>query len=386
MKRFAPLLLIGIIFIITISCSTGLNNLEVPTVVEQKEIIIGNNEPTVHEVVVADIANTEDLLVSVYEAVSPGVVAIQTLSDDGGGLGSGFVYDKFGHIITNYHVIENAVDFEVDFPSGEKVRGEVVGSDLDSDIAVIKVDVPQEVLVPLNLGNSESLRVGQPVVAIGNPYGYRSTMTLGIVSAKERTLESIRESPGGGLFSAGAIIQTDASINPGNSGGPLLNLNGEVIGVNRAIKTTGVSQLGEPINSGIGFAITIDIVKRVVPELIANGKYDYPYLGISALPELSLMEMELLEITHSTGAYVVDVVSDSPADKAGLKSGTGNTEILGLRSGGDLIIAVDGRPIQIFDELLGYLMTYKSPGDKMTLTVIRGNEEIDLEVVLEKRP
>jgi len=386
MKRFIPFAIIFSVFVITIACSSSFDATGAEPIIKPTDIFVEKVEPTVHEILVADLGETEDLLVAVYDQVSPGVVAIQTLSNEGGGLGSGFVYDKKGHIITNYHVIENAVDFEVDFPSGEKVRGEVIGADLDSDIAVIKVDVTPEILVPLNLGSSGSLRVGQPVVAIGNPYGYKSTMTLGIVSAKERTLESIRESPGGGLFSAGAIIQTDASINPGNSGGPLLNLSGEVIGVNRAIKTTGVSQLGEPINSGIGFAITIDIVKRVVPELITYGKYDYPYLGVSALPELSLMEMELLGITHPTGAYVVEVVPSSPADRAGVRSGSGLTEISGLRSGGDLIVAADGRPIQIFDELLGYLMTSKSPGDTIVLSVIRDNQEINLEVILEERP
>ncbi len=375
MKRFTFLLVVLIsTLIITIACSSSFNTFAIATDVKATEVAV------------ADIADTGELLVSVYDRVSPGVVAIQTLSSDGGGLGSGFVYDKQGHIITNYHVIEDVVDFEIDFPSGEKVHGEVIGSDLDSDIAVVKVDVPSDILVPLTLGSSDSLRVGQPVVAIGNPYGYKSTMTLGIVSAKGRTLESIRESPSGGVFSAGALIQTDASINPGNSGGPLLNLSGDVIGINRAIKTNLTSQLGELENSGIGFAVTVDIVKRVVPELIANGKYDYPYLGIFALPELSLMEMEFLGITHSTGAYVMDVVQDSPADRAGVKSGSGITEISGLRSGGDLIIAADGRPIQMFDELLGYLMTSKSPGDTIELTILRDNQEIDLEVILEKRP
>ena len=385
MKRSIFFVVLISTLILTIACGSSFDISDISTEVKPTEVTV-ENDKVIQEIVVADIGDTGDLLVSVYDKVSPGVVAIQTLSSEGGGLGSGFVYDKQGHIITNYHVIEDAVDFEIDFPSGEKVHGEVIGSDLDSDIAVVKVNVPSNVLVPLTLGSSDRLRVGQPVVAIGNPYGYKSTMTLGIVSAKGRTLESIRESPSGGLFSAGALIQTDASINPGNSGGPLLNLSGEVIGINRAIKTNIASQLGELENSGIGFAVTVDIVKRVVPELIANGKYDYPYLGISALPELSLMQMEILDISYSTGAYVMDVVPDSPADRAGVKSGSGLTDISGLRSGGDLIIAADGRPIQVFDELLSYLMTSKSPGDTIELTVLRDNQEIDLEVLLEGRP
>ena len=288
MKRFTLFVTLISTLILAIACSSSFNISDITTEVKPTEVTVEKDE-AIREVMVADITDTGDLLVSVYDKVSPGVVAIQTLSSDGGGLGSGFVYDKQGHIITNYHVIEDAVDFEIDFPSGEKVHGEVIGSDLDSDIAVIKVDVPSDVLVPLTLGSSDSLRVGQPVVAIGNPYGYKSTMTLGIVSAKGRTLESIRESPSGGLFSAGALIQTDASINPGNSGGPLLNLSGDVIGINRAIKTNIASQLGELENSGIGFAVTVDIVKRVVPELIANGKYDYPYLGIFCSARIELI-------------------------------------------------------------------------------------------------
>jgi S1-C subfamily serine protease len=326
-------------------------------------------------------------LTSLYEQVSQGVVAIQTLTDLGGGLGSGFVYSKDGYIVTNFHVVEGATDLEVDFPSGLKARGEVVGTDLDSDLAVIKVDIAPDYLVPLPLGNSDNLRVGQSVVAIGNPFGLNGTMTLGIVSAKGRTLDSFRQSESGALFSAGDIIQTDASINPGNSGGPLLNLAGEVIGINRAIRTTGITDTGDPVNSGIGFAISVNIVKRVVPELIANGSYDYPYLGISARQELSLLELEALNITHYTGAYVIDVTPGGPADKAGVVGGDlANITNIGLPPGGDLIVAVDGQPVRIFGELLSYLMTNKAPGEDIVLSLIRDGQEIDVTVTLEKRP
>jgi len=333
-----------------------------------------------------ELSAMENVLVGVYNRVNPGVVAIQTLSEMGGSQGSGFVYDMQGHIITNYHVVEGATDLEVDFPSGVKVRGEVIGTDLDSDIAVIKVQVDPNALQPVTLGDSDDVHIGQMVIAIGNPFGLSSSMTLGIVSAKGRTLDSMRQTTQGQNFSAGDIIQTDAAINPGNSGGPLINLKGEVIGVNRAIRTTNMTAVGEPTNSGIGFAISINIVKRVVPGIIENGKYDYPYLGISALEELSLLQQEALGMRDATGAYVVEVVSGGPGDKAGLKAGTKTTPFVGLFSGGDLIVGVDGRPVRVFGELLSYLMTSKSPGDTITLTIMRANEKKDIEVTLGERP
>ena len=244
-----------------------------------------------------------------YETVSPGVVLIQQIGEKGSGLGSGFVYSTDGYIVTNYHVVEGATDLEVDFPNGYKTRGEVAATDLDSDLAVIKVNAPADQLHPLPLGDSDLVKVGQTVVAIGNPFGLNSTMTMGIVSAKGRTMDSLRQTEEGNFYSTGDMIQTDASINPGNSGGPLLNLNGEVIGLNRAIRTLGTNSTGDPLNSGIGFAVSVNIIKRVVPVLIQNGKYDYPYLGISTPPggDLSLLEREELGLTSTSGAYLVDV-------------------------------------------------------------------------------
>ncbi len=328
----------------------------------------------------------QDLLVELYKTVSPGVVSIQILSQLGGGLGSGFVYDKLGHIVTNYHVVEGAEDLEVDFPSGLKVRGKVIGEDLDSDLAVIKVDVPADQLTPLPLGDSDQLQVGQMVIAIGNPFGLSSTMTLGIVSAKGRNLQSIRTTTEGRSFSAGDVIQTDASINPGNSGGPLLNLNGEVVGVNRAIRTTGQTATGEPVNSGIGFAVSVNIAKRVVPVLIEKGKYDYPYLGISAIDEVSLLMQEALGLPQSIGAYLVEVTSGGPAARAGLRAGTQQTSIPGLLGGGDLIIAIDGHPVRVYADLISFLMTQKNPGDQAVLTILRDGKQQEVSVTLDKRP
>ncbi len=326
--------------------------------------------------------SNQEALVALYENVSPGSVAIFTES----GQGSGFVFDSQGHIVTNYHVIEGAQSVEVRFTSGYRVYGTVIGTDLDSDLAVIKVDATEGELFPLPLGDSSTLKVGQTVVAIGNPFGLESTMTVGIISALARTLDSERTSPDGQFFTAGDIIQTDAAINPGNSGGPLFNINGEVIGINRAIRTTNFTETGEPVNSGIGFAISVNIIKRVVPVLIETGEYNYPYLGVSSISTLTLDALNALGLKQYTGAYVTNVVPGGPADKAGLTAGDTPTSYPDLFAGGDLIIAIDGRNVRTFDEMLAYLITNKSPGDDVVLTVLRGEEKVDLTITLGERP
>jgi S1-C subfamily serine protease len=332
------------------------------------------------------VVSQDDALASLYERVSPGVVAIRVLSDQGEGLGSGFVIDTQGHIVTNYHVVEGITDLEVDFQSGYKVRGIIVATDLDSDLAVVKVDVSAIQLTPLVFGDSDLVKVGQTVVAIGNPFGLSGTMTVGIVSSKGRTLESLRQSSNGAYFTAGGIIQTDAAINPGNSGGPLLNLQGEVIGVNREIQTISSNATGAPTNSGIGFAVSSNIVTRVVPHLIAEGKYDYPYLGISSNETITLLEAEALGLPQSTGVYVHIVTSGSPADKAGLRGGTSPSSIPGLNAGGDLIIAIDGQEVKTYSDILNYLFAHKSPGEQVTFTVLRDGKQIEIQLTLDKRP
>jgi len=393
MKKVIPLLLVAFILLTSMACQfsgsipafdLGESETDHQETVEEPTPTL---QPTVQvPVYITNSDSMEITLTELYNRVSPGVVFIQTLDEMGGVQGSGFVYDTEGHIITNYHVVEGAQDMEVDFPSGLKVHGEVVGIDTDSDIAVIKVDVPSEDLVPIPLGDSEVLQVGQFVVAIGNPYGLSSTMTMGVVSAKGRTLSSIRETEDGRYFSAGDLIQTDASINPGNSGGPLLNLQGQVIGINRAIQTSGISLTGDPVNTGIGFAVSINIVKRVVPFLISQGYYDYPYMGLSCLEEISLMQSEALGLSQATGAYIVEVVEGGPADQAGMIAGRQATEISGLYAGGDLIIGVDGRPVQVFGDLLSYIMTSKSPGETITLSILRNNREEEVMLTLDRRP
>ncbi|NLW71852.1 MAG: PDZ domain-containing protein [Chloroflexi bacterium] len=329
-------------------------------------------------------------LEALYARVNPGVVSIvftaQTSMGTGSGQGTGFVIDKEGHIVTNYHVAGEAHDMEVHFPSGLKVPAKLVGVDTDSDLAVIKVDVAPEKLTVLPIGDSDLAVVGTSVVAIGNPFGLAGTMTLGIISARGRTLPSIRTTESGAAFTAGELIQTDALINPGNSGGPLLNLNGEVIGVNRAIETAGTSMTGEAVNTGIGFAISSNILRKVVPSLIANGSYDYPYLGMSAMTDISLATADVLDLSQAIGAYVTSVVPGGPADRAGIRGGDQPTQYQGLVKGGDLIIAVDGQPIKDFSELMSYMMLNKNPGDVITFTVLRGTTEKDIDITLGSRP
>lgn len=320
-----------------------------------------------------DLLSQQEALVSLYEAVSPGVVSINVSSSIGGAQGSGFVYDKDGHIVTNFHVVEDANYIEVSFPTGFTSVGEVIGEDRDSDLAVIKVEAPEAELHPLSLADSEQLLVGQYVVAIGNPFGLSSSMSLGIVSSLGRSLDSMNSTEDGLLFSAGDLIQTDAAINPGNSGGPLLNLSGQVVGVNRAIRTFSSAEDGNALNSGVGFAISSNIIARVVPSLIAEGDYEYPYLGISSRSELSLAEAQELGLETNAGALVTNVVANGPADDAGLRAE-------------DFIIAIDGRPIKDFDEMIAYLFTHKSPGEVATLSVIRGGEQMDIELTLGARP
>jgi 2-alkenal reductase len=335
-----------------------------------------------------DIIPQDGTLEQLYQQVIPGVVSIQVSTSQGDGLGSGFVYDTAGHVITNFHVVDGATTVEVDFSSGYRAHGTVIGVDKDSDIAVVKVDAPEAELHPLALGDSSNLLVGETVIAIGNPFGLNGTMTVGIVSALGRTQSSEHSIDGGGFFSAADIIQTDAAVNPGNSGGPLLNTNGEVVGINRAIATNSSTATGQPTNSGIAFAISVNIVKRVTPFLIQDGSYDYPYMGISFFPNefLNLDVIEALDLKTYTGAYVVEVTPGGPADQAGIRAGDKPTRIDTLFAGGDLVIAVDGKSVRTFDELISYIVTNKSPGDTVVLTVLRDGQSQDITLTLGARP
>jgi len=378
MKR--TLLAISILMISVLACQmTGLTPLSQPTTVPQ----VQTNPPLLPAPV--DPAEQQDALVALYQQVIPGVVAIRVESSTGTSLGSGFMFDNEGHVVTNQHVIDGTSDVEVAFASGYKAHGTVIGFDSDADVAVIKVDAPAEEIHPLAIGDSSALKVGQSVVAIGNPFGLNGTMTLGIVSGLGRT-QPAHSAPDGGFFSTADVIQTDAAINPGNSGGPLFNLNGEVVGINQSIRTDNFNQTtGNAVNSGVGFSVSINLVKRVVPVLIRDGKYKYPYLGVSS-SELDLAQIEALRLNTYTGAYVISVVPGGPADKAGIRAGDTPTSLEGLNAGGDLITALDGKPVNTFDELLSYLITNKSPGDTVVLTVLRNGQPVDIAVTLGERP
>ena len=345
---------------------------------EQVETQVQEVVTTVNRVVIE-----EGDLPALYNAINPGVVAIRALSEGGGGLGTGFVWDGEGHIVTNYHVVESATDLEVDFPSGFKTRAEVVGFDSDTDLAVLELASLPADLTVLTLGNNDDLAVGQTVIAIGNPQGLSGTMTQGIISALGRTLDSMHFAPGGGAFATGNIIQTDAAINPGNSGGPLINLNGEVVGINSAIRTTSMDMTGQPINSGLGFAISIDTAKNVIPDLIQHGYHDSPYVGINVLSEISLFVQEELDLPQSTGVYILAVTPGSPADIAGL---VGSDPDSTVPVGGDLIVSIDGLPVNDFAEFMGYLLTYKKPGDVVQISALRDGDLLEFDLVLEERP
>ena len=337
--------------------------------------------PTV-QVASAVVVPEEGSLEALYQSVLPGVVAIRTDVAEG----SGFMFDSDGHVVTNQHVIEGANTIEIGFSSGFKAYGTMIGQDSYADIAVIQVDnaAAQEIHA-LPIGDSSILQVGQSVVAIGNPFGLNGTMTLGIVSGLGRT-QATGQSSTGSYFSTADIIQTDAAINPGNSGGPLFNLNGEVIGINQSIITNNTNAQGQPTSSGVGFSIPINLVKRIVPSLIRDGVYRYPYLGISSTDNLSLSEIEALGLPTYKGAYVLSVVEGGPADQAGLIGGSAPTRFEYLQAGGDVIIAFDGKPVDTYEEMLSYLLTTKSPGDTVVLTVLRNGQPMDVTVTLGERP
>ncbi len=311
-------------------------------------------------------------LVELYRQANPSVVYIITST----GSGSGFVYDTIGHIVTNRHVVAGSRGFEIVFASGDRLRAQLVGADADSDLAVLKVDVLPDGVQPLPLAEPDSLQVGQFVVAIGNPFGEQGSMSVGIVSGLGRSLRSQRGlSNTGTAYSLPSVIQTDAPINPGNSGGPLLNLAGEVVGVNSAIaSTTGV-------NSGVGFSIPVVAVRRIVPSLLDQGEYTYSYMGVSFDDEISLSDQAQFDLPQTQGAYVIGVSADSPAGRAGLRAADLNTG-----RGGDLVVAIDGRPVRDFNELNSYLVFSTEPGQTIELTVLRGGDEVRLSLTLGARP
>jgi 2-alkenal reductase len=316
--------------------------------------------------------NIEGSLIDLYQGANPSVVFIVVPRI---GSGSGFVYSADGHIVTNNHVIEDGVDYEVVFSSGDRRRAELVGTDVDSDLAVIKVDQLPEGIEPLPLAEPDDLQVGQFVITIGNPFGEQGSMSLGIVSGLGRSLPSQRETAMGSSYSLPQVIQTDAPINPGNSGGPLLNLDGEVVGVNAAIASlTGT-------NSGVGFSIPVAAVRRVVPSLVEDGEYVYPYMGVGFDGEITLDEQTIFDLPQTSGAYVLSVTPGGPGAEAGLIAADP-----GSGRGGDLIVKIDDQEIRDFSDLNSYLVFYTAVGQTIELTVLRDGELMQFPLTLGARP
>ena len=334
----------------------------------------------VQQAPVAPSTDSERSFSAIYNQVSPSVVSINVsgTSSDGSqfqAAGTGFIIDQQGHIVTNDHVVDSTSSIEVNFIDGTIVKADVVGVDRDSDLAVIKVDVPANELKPVSLGDSDKLFIGETTLAIGSPFNQRWTLTTGIVSALDRTISGQTQ------YSVGSAIQTDAAINPGNSGGPLLNLQGEVIGVNSQILSQSNS------SSGVGFAIPINLVKRVSQEIINNGKVQYSYLGISAASGIDLGLIEALHVPNNTqGVVIGDVQANGPAAKAGLKAAAVGSSRSAEPTSADIITAIDGLKITDMSGLITYLANKTQPGQTINLTVLRDGNEINVPVTLTARP
>ena len=333
------------------------------------------------------VGGLESTLESIYSRVNPSVVNIQVvlapsaLNPGGGALGSGFVWDNKGNIVTNNHVVDGATRITVTFYDGTVVDANMVGADTDSDLAVIKVDPSGLPLQPVIMADSTTLKVGQLAIAIGNPFGLQGTMTAGFVSGLGRLLPA-NQNAVGPSYSIPDVIQTDAPINPGNSGGVLLDDSGAVIGITQSIATTSGS------SSGVGFAIPSAIIKQVIPALIDTGRYDHPYLGLtltSLNPDIA-KAMNLPANQH--GALVQAVAAGGPSDKAGIKAGSGTTNINGQQVGvgGDVIIGYNGQTIASSDDLITYLARSGAVGQDVTLTILRDGKQIQVHVTLGLRP
>jgi 2-alkenal reductase len=380
-KMIYPLLVVLLLPVLALACGvftpTSVPFAPVPPV----QVVV--TPPTPPEKAVSVVTTVEDsALVDLYSRVNPAVVNITVFETQNGVLtplaqGSGFVYDSDGHIITNAHVVHGSTQFEVTFSNGVTRTATVAGEDLNSDLAVLNAQDMPAGIEPLVLGNIESLAVGQSVVAIGNPFGLEGTLTRGIISALGRSIPALTP------FTIPQAIQTDAAINPGNSGGPLLDLNGEVIGVNAQIETGGTSNS----NLGIGFAIPVSIVQLVVPDLIQNGSHDWAWLGVRG-GNLSPALIKGMELTVDQGAYIAEVISGGPSAKAGLHGATRQAVVdeHQVEIGGDVITAIDGQPVTTFDDLLIYVSLHTKPGQQVTLTILRDGKSQQLQVTLEKRP
>lgn len=322
------------------------------------------------------VTHPNDVFTTVYNEASPSVVAISVVGQQSSGSGSGFVIDTNGHIVTNAHVVDGAQEIIVNFLDGTITRAQLVGIDLASDIAVVRVNLPAQQLKPIPFANSDDLVIGQTVLAIGSPFGQRWTLTSGIVSALDRTIQGLTQ------FSVGGVIQTDTSINPGNSGGPLINLNGEVVGVNSQIISESRS------NSGIGFAIPANLTQRVAQNLIGTGRMNYSYIGISG-GDVTLNIMELLNLSNNfRGVVITDIIDNGPAANSNLQEitemRTNQGAFAGIRA--DIITAIDGFRVNSMNDLITYLARNTQPNQTITLTVVRdGTQQLQIPLTLGSR-
>ncbi len=383
----------GLLLVTLLSCSRPISftSMPSPTAMPAPTAVPTPSPPPLTSLPPSACAPTlEEEIVRVYDSAGPGVVNITNRSYaydfffrpvPQEGTGSGFVYDAEGHIVTNYHVIEGADELYVTLPNETTVRADVVGSDPSNDLAVLKIDVPPDALHPVPLGESGNLRVGQFVVAIGNPFGFERTLTVGVISALGRVIESPDRS------FIGEIIQTDAAINPGNSGGPLLDLSGRIVGVTTAIVSPSQA------SAGIGFAVPADTVRRVVPELITRGYYPHPWLGINYVWNLTPDRAQLLrqvgmDVPVERGVLIIETARGGPADKAGLRGGQRQVRIgrTILPIGGDILTAIDGQPIATDQDLGRYLDLRTQVGQTVQVTVWREGKELTVPVVLAERP
>ena len=356
------------------------NTTQIQNQINENEIKIQDQINEINNVILTKSKTLS--LIEIFEKAEPGVVRVniqrnqtENENESAGGVGSGFVFDKQGHIITNAHVIKDATKTVVTFLDGRSYSAEIVGVDEYTDIGVIKVNADLKLLNPLSLGDSSNLQVGEPITAIGNPFGLSGSMTSGIVSQMGRLL------PSDSGYSIPDVIQTDAAINPGNSGGPLLNMRGEIVGINTAIQ----SSTGE--FTGVGFAIPSQTVVKIVPTLIRDGEYKHPWIGVSGT-DIDLEMANVIGLESTLGFLIITVVEDSPASDAGLIGSNKSIEVEGREYsiGGDVIISVDEIDVRKIDDILVHLQREKAVGDEMILEVLRDGRTTNVTIVLQERP